>query len=184
MPLILALERILTFQQIVSFKGYVAARYHPDVRLPRNHNIQCFYPLIDALEEVYNAHPNATFLFVVRETEAWLKSIRKYHNGFIMDVWKRCRSRGFPPRDATLEDFREFYEWHKDMIRTFALDHPSWTYIEVDLESPDAGLLLEERVGISAECWGHYNKGGSSEDEIENATDDAKENGGDEREDR
>jgi hypothetical protein len=95
-----------------------------------------------------------------------------------MEVWKRCRTSGFPARDGTVEDFREFYEWHKEMIRTFALDHPSWTYIEVDLESPLAGELLEERIGISAECWGHFNKGGkdsNSDDEVDNNTDDGQE---------
>jgi Sulfotransferase family len=164
--------------------GYVAARYHHDGRDLRTNNIQCFYPLIDALEEVYTAYPNATFLFVVRETDAWLKSIRRYHDGFIMEVWKRCRSRGFPTRDGTLEDFREFYEWHKDMIRNFALDHPSWTYIEVDLESLSAGELLEERVGISAECWGHFNKGdqeSNTNDELDNSTNDTEDKEDEER---
>jgi Sulfotransferase domain len=116
--------------------------------------------LIDALDEVYTSYPNATFLFVVRETEGWLNSIQSYHDGFIMDVWKRCKTRGFPNLDGTLDDFRAFYEWHKDMIRTFAREHPSWTYIEVDLEAPATGQILQDKVGIDASCWGHYNQQG------------------------
>lgn len=143
----------------VSNTGYVAARYQPDGKDLQQHNIQCYYPLINALEEVYTSYPNATILFVVRETEGWLKSIQNYHDGFIMDVWKRCRTLGFPGLDGTLEDFREFYEWHKEMIRNFALEHPSLTYIEVDLEASDAGDILQDRVGIDANCWGHYNQG-------------------------
>jgi len=125
--------------------------------LPQD-NMQCYYPLIDALEETYTSYPNATFLFVVRNTDAWLESIQSYHDGFIMEVWKRCKTQGFPGLDGTLEDFREFYEWHKEMIRTFASEHPSLTYIEVDLESPEAGEHLQEQIGIDASCWGHHNQ--------------------------
>ena len=138
--------------------GYVAARYQPNNRELKQNNIQCFYPLIDALEEVYQSYPNATFLFVVRETESWLKSMQSFQDGFIIDLWRRCRTRGFPGLNSTLSDFRDFYEWHKGMIRAFAEDHPSLTYIEVELESPDTGHILQDRVGIDASCWGHYNQ--------------------------
>jgi hypothetical protein len=124
----------------------------------RKNNIQCFYPLIDALEETYREYPNATFLFVVRETDSWLNSVQHYHDGFIMDVWKRCNTTGFPGMDGTIEDFHIFYEWHKEMIRTFVKDRPSLTYLEVSLESEDTGQILEDKVGISATCWGHHNK--------------------------
>ena len=69
---------------------------------------------------------------------------------------------------SSVEDFREFYEWHKDLIRTFALEHPSWTYIEVDLEDPEAGQILEDRTGIDASCWGHHNKGKETADSENN----------------
>lgn len=138
--------------------GYVATRYRKDNPELKQDNIQCYYPLIDALEETYTAYPNATFLFVVRETESWLDSMQSYHEGFIMDVWKRCRTQGFPGLDGTVEDFRDFYEWHKEMIRKFAMDHPSLTYIEVELEAEETGDILQEQVGINASCWGHYNQ--------------------------
>lgn len=114
--------------------------------------------MIDALEETYQAYPNATFLFVVRETDSWLNSIQDYHDGFIIDVWKRCNTTGFPGMDGNIEDFRSFYEWHKQMIRNFVKEHPSLTYIEVPLESEETGYILEEKIGISASCWGHYNQ--------------------------
>lgn len=136
----------------------MATRYRQDNPELRQTDIQCYYPLIDALEETYAAYPNATFLFVVRETNAWLDSMQSYHDGFIMDVWKRCRTRGFPGLDGTLDDFRNFYEWHKDLIRSFAMEHPSLTYIEVELEAEETGDILQEKVGINATCWGHHNK--------------------------
>ena len=153
----------------------MAARYKPAGRDLHLNNIQCFYPLIDALEEVYTAYPNATFLFVVRETDAWLNSIQSYHDGFIMEVWKRCRTEGFPGLDGNLEDFREFYEWHKEMIRNFALERPSLTYIEVELESSETGDILQEQIGIDASCWGHYNQQKSRKSSGEGDGDDKEE---------
>lgn len=135
--------------------GYVAAR---NQNKQLKNRLQCFYPLIDALDEVYSFYPNATFLFVVRETESWLKSIQSYRDGFIMELWRRCRSKGFPGRNATLQDFRVFYEWHKQMIREFVGERPSLTYIEVELEAPDVAQILQEKVGIDARCWGHHNQ--------------------------
>ena len=114
--------------------------------------------MIDALEETYTAYPNATFLFVVRETDAWIESMESYHDGFIMDVWKRCQTRGFPGLNGTVEDFRNFYEWHKEMIRSFATEHPSLTYIEVELEAEETGDVLQQKIGINATCWGHHNQ--------------------------
>ena len=46
-----------------------------------------------------------------------------------------------------------FYEAHNAMIRQFVRDRPSLTYIEVKLEAPDTGRILEEATGISADCW-------------------------------
>ena len=136
----------------------MATRYRKENPELKQNDIQCFYPLIDALEETYSAYPNATFLFVVRKTDAWLDSMESYHDGFIMEVWKRCQTRGFPGLDGTVEDFRIFYEWHKDMIRSFAAEHPSLTYLEVELEAEETGDILQENIGIHATCWGHHNK--------------------------
>lgn len=121
-------------------------------------NIPCYYPLIEALDEMYEFYPNATFLFVTRDENNWLNSIQSYHDGFIVDVWKRCTIPGFPGLNATMEDFRKFYRWHKMLIQQFALDHPSITYIELPLEGEDTGKLLEDRIGVRQGCWGHYNK--------------------------
>ena len=87
-----------------------------------------------------------------------MNSIQEYHDGFIFDVWKQCQTVGFPGKNASLEDFRGFYRWHQQFIREFAKSHPSMTYIEVPLEPETTATVLEEKIGVSADCWGHYNQ--------------------------
>ena len=120
--------------------------------------VSCYYPLVESLEEIFGAYPNSTILFVVRDEHDWLNSIEKYHEGFIMDVWRKCPSPYFPAANATREDFESFYLWHRDLIREFVKQHPSLTYIEVPLEAEGAGALLEEQIGIPQICWGQWNK--------------------------
>lgn len=130
--------------------------------------LSCFYPLIQALEPVYEAHPNATWLFLVRETESWAESMLTYSDGFIWEAWKVCRSPSFstgsvtdpnfPGPNSTRADLVAFYEWHKNLMRTFAHQHPSLTYIELPLEGETTAQDLEEKVGIPSRCWGHRNR--------------------------
>lgn len=126
-------------------------------------DVPCYYPFVEALEEIYTAYPQSTLLFITRKEEDWLKSIQTYHGGFIMDVWKRCRTGNYFPTggmDATPSDFEACYEWHKQLIRNFAKDHPSMTHTEVPLEANTTGTLLEDQIGISETCWGHHNRHG------------------------
>lgn len=125
-------------------------------------NIPCYYPLIESLDQIYESYPNATFLFLTRNETSWLNSIQTYHDGFIMDVWRRCRIRGFPGPDAEADDFRRFYTWHKKLIRNFAEDHPSITYLEIPLEGAETAQVLEDKIGAPRKCWGHYNKQSNS----------------------
>jgi len=120
--------------------------------------VHCFYPLIEALEPIYLAHTNATWLFVVRQMESWVESMEMYRGG-IWEAWKNCRTPSiFPGLNATRDDLFAFYEWHKNLIRTFAREHPSVTYIELPLEGETTANDMEEHVGIPARCWGHFNQ--------------------------
>jgi hypothetical protein len=139
--------------------GYVAPSYHKGAsHANTTEEVPCFYPLIEALDQVYEAYPNATMLFVVRNETDWLNSIQEYHEGFIMNVWKQCNTRGFPNQDATPHDFGKFYQWHQRLIRDFAKSHPTITYLEVPLEAESTASALEENIGIPKQCWGHHNK--------------------------
>lgn len=144
---------------IWSDTGFVGLRYRQGINISSIHKeIPCYYPLIEALDQVYTFYPNSTFLFITRNETDWLKSVETYHEGFIVDVWKQCNIPGFPGSNSTPEDFKSFYQWHQDLIRDFAKKHPSITYIEVPLEAENTGQLLEESIGINQLCWGHHNK--------------------------
>jgi Sulfotransferase domain len=116
----------------------------------------CFYPSVQGLEEIYSAYPNSTMVLVVRNTSSWFDSASKWNRGSLMQRWKQCNATGWPMHGRHhREQVEEFYDWHTDSIRRFALAHPSMQYIEVQLESPTAGQTLEEMIGISAKCWGN-----------------------------
>jgi Sulfotransferase domain len=144
---------------IWSDTGYVDLNYRKGQNKSQSvSNIPCYYPLIQALDQIYEAYPNSTFLFVTRNETNWLESIQTYHEGFIVDVWKRCKIDGFPGLDARPEDFLDFYRWHQRLIRSFAEGHPSITYLEVPLEAANTAEILEDKIGISNTCWGHHNQ--------------------------
>lgn len=114
----------------------------------------CWYPSIhNGLQALYNDYPKATILQVNRETESWVNSTTEFND--LWTRWSKLCDDKFPGVGSTREDYGKFYEWHTQMVRKFALDHPSMTYIEVSLEGSDTGRILEERTGISASCWVH-----------------------------
>lgn len=114
---------------------------------------ECFYPSIDGLDAIFDSYPNATFVNVVRDTEAWYISLRNWSRNSLFVRFRLCNATGFPNGQSTKRDFMRFYEAHNHMIRQFVRDRPSLTYIEVKLEDPDTGRILEEATGITADCW-------------------------------
>jgi hypothetical protein len=116
---------------------------------------RCFYPSIDGLDAFYNAYPNSTLMLVTRNTSSWFHSFFEWNNHRLFRRWIRCNATGMPNNNhGKWKDFHNYYEWHQNMIRKFASDHPSMAYVEVGLESPDAGRKLEEAFGIPETCWG------------------------------
>ena len=114
----------------------------------------CFYPSVHGgLEALYKDYPQATLLSVVRDIESWVNSTTEFNN--LWDRWIDNKCDKFPGKGSTHEDFAKFYDWHTEMVRQFAKDHPSMTYIEVTLEGNDTGQILEEKTGINASCWVH-----------------------------
>ena len=114
---------------------------------------ECYYPSVDALEAIYEHYPQATIMFVVRNTTQWYKSMKSWGKGSLLDRWRPCNATHFPSFTARKEDFLKFYEWHSDSLRIFCQRHTSLNCIEVPLESHETGRILEERVGIPSTCW-------------------------------
>lgn len=120
-----------------------------------NDHVHCYYPPLDALEEIYEEFPNATWLHVTRKPEKWWSSAQRWSR--LVFYMKRCNATGLPGLDATEEDFLQFYEDHNERIRQFAKEHPSLTYVEVGLSDPDTPSRLRNLTGIDDTCFGHYN---------------------------
>ena len=111
----------------------------------------CYYPAIDGLEEFYKWYPNATLMLITRNTPSWQNSVSMWSMGTLVTRWNRCNVTGW--RNRTASGIQEFYEWHKRRVRSFAKNHPSLTYIEAELESPETASLLESATGIPSMCW-------------------------------
>lgn len=114
----------------------------------------CFYPSIHGgLQALYDSYPLATIVQVNRETEAWVNSTTEFNDLWPRWINQKCEK--FPGVGSTPHDYGKFYEWHTEMVRDFAKNHPSMTYIEVSLEGSSTGQILEEATGINASCWIH-----------------------------
>lgn len=123
----------------------------------------CFVPSLQALHVMYQQYPNSTILLSVRNTDDWYNSAKNWYNGGLLNAMRHCNAPGFPAINATADDFKQFYEWYTHYYRNFAAKHPSIKYIEVQLESPESGAILERELGISSkQCWKHLHKSSSS----------------------
>ena len=114
---------------------------------------RCFYPSVDGLDAIYESYPTITFVNVVRNTEAWYNSIRTWSQASLFVRLRLCNATGFPDGQSTKEDIMQMYDNFNKMIRQFVQDRPSITYIEVQLEANDTGLLLQDATGIDSACW-------------------------------
>lgn len=115
----------------------------------------CYYPSLHGLEDLYRDYPSATWLHIVRNASQWADSLLRYFNL----AWKMSQKCTDVPKapNNTRDDWAAFYVAHTTRIRDFASNHPSLTYIEVELESPATPAILQDRLGINASCWGVHN---------------------------
>jgi hypothetical protein len=130
------------------FAVYLSGGKLPDIPT------DCYYPSIQALDAIYKYYPESTIINVVRDAARWLESMQSWGQGSLLKRWMLCDAPGLPQWHATKEDFIGFYQWHTQQIRDFAATHPTLVYIEVMLESSNAGRIMEEAIGIPSRCWG------------------------------
>lgn len=124
----------------------------------------CFDPSVYGLEAFYKSHPNGTLVLSTRSPTQWLDSVQRFRfrNWDLYSTLQRCPDL-WPkqPRhraNLTRHDLLDFYQWHQENVRQFAINHPSLTFIEVHLEDSNAGAILEDNIGISRRCWKQHNK--------------------------
>jgi hypothetical protein len=122
----------------------------------------CFEPVLHGgMENLYHYHPEATILLVTRNVDDWVSSVNRWFRlGDRVKEW--CRGPGYFEQwqgkaVVTNADLAQLYRDHGQMVRSFAQTHPSIKFIEVQLESNETGAILEERIGISRNCWSRSN---------------------------
>jgi hypothetical protein len=115
--------------------------------------MDCYFPSVDGLEAIYQSYPTATFLHIRRNVNDWYHSLKTWSHSSVFLRFRLCNATGFPHGQSIKADWYRFYEWHTNMTRNFVQTHSSLTYIEVELESPMTGRILEESTGIPSTCW-------------------------------
>jgi hypothetical protein len=116
----------------------------------------CYYPTVSSLDELYQSYPNMTILLGTRDVNNWYHSLKQWGRGRMFRRWAHYCSFMPKGRKATKETYINFYVWHTEHVRNFTRHHPSLTYVEFSIDSPNASLELEHATGISASCWGHH----------------------------
>eukprot|EP00521_Asterionellopsis_glacialis_P012530 CAMPEP_0195295912 /NCGR_PEP_ID=MMETSP0707-20130614/18322_1 /TAXON_ID=33640 /ORGANISM="Asterionellopsis glacialis, Strain CCMP134" /LENGTH=250 /DNA_ID=CAMNT_0040357251 /DNA_START=78 /DNA_END=830 /DNA_ORIENTATION=- len=109
------------------------------------------------LREIHDHFPNATWILNQRDPQSWVSSMTR---------WSDVRARfidhhGGPdfPRGVGVKDEEmvDFFNLQAQKVRDFVKDHPSHTLVEVQIDKPEAGQLMEDAFGISKTCWGKKN---------------------------
>ena len=114
-------------------------------------------PQWDYLNEVYDQFPMATWILNVRQPEMWLNSVDRWldlRQRFIDNPYLPDLPRGVGKDD---KDMIRFYLRQAERIREFCASHPNLSCVEVNIDQPDAGDIMENSFGIPTTCWGNRN---------------------------
>ena len=114
-------------------------------------------PQWDFTEQIYEHFPNATWILNWREPRKWLRSVDRWQDlrkRFIDNPFLPDLPRGKGEKDS---DMLQFYEAQAQRIRDFARAHPSLSFVELPIDSPNAGKILENSFGIREDCWSNRN---------------------------
>jgi hypothetical protein len=124
----------------------------------------CFYSTlhVGGLEHIVHYYPNATIIMLHRQFDNWYDSILKWGRGRLLERWRKScgftimkQSNGSDNNNSKTsrrEIWQQFYYAHTYKIRQFVINHPTLTYIEVELND-NTGTVLESYTGISSNCF-------------------------------
>jgi len=120
-------------------------------------SLPCYYPQVELLEELHEHHPYSTLVLNKRNVTTWVASIKRW---FIMhDRLIQCNITGFGlGMGRTDKELTQFYMDQVQRVRKFVAKHPTHRLVEVQIDSADAGQVMEDAFGIDKNCWGHTNK--------------------------
>jgi hypothetical protein len=141
-------------------------QFHLYAELDANSGNGVILPQYKYLQQIYEAHPSATWILNIRDPVKWLSSVDRWRGLRQRFIWSnhkpdlpsqgRRKSRQKPTGEKD-EDMIQFYHKQAKRVRDFVRDHPSLHLVEVRIDEPDAGQIMEEAFGISRHCWGNKN---------------------------
>uniref|UniRef100_A0A7S1BY57 Sulfotransferase domain-containing protein n=1 Tax=Corethron hystrix TaxID=216773 RepID=A0A7S1BY57_9STRA len=118
----------------------------------------CYFPQIEALEEIHLQYPQATLLLNKRNVDAWISSVHRHR---AMDIRMGfCDITGFPPverKNLKREMLQNLYESQVQRVRNFVKKYPSHRLVEVQIDDNGAGKQMVENFGGKLECWNQTN---------------------------
>ena len=110
----------------------------------------CFYPSIQALEQIARDYSNASLILSYRDD--WFESASRWRDGELMQKWAdNCPL--FPSTTTNRTEWNAIYRQHQERIRDLVQRHSSLHFLEFHLKDPLAGQKLENFTGIAASCW-------------------------------
>ena len=126
----------------------------------------CYFPQVEALDAIHAEFPNATFILNTRNVNDWIKSVDHWSN--LRERLGKCDISGLPagkgaPGPQGDAELTSFWWEHISRVRTFVQMHPSHKLVEVAIDTPGAGVHMQQEFGISAKCWGNHNNNLKSE---------------------
>eukprot|EP00797_Seminavis_robusta_P008151 Sro156_g070940.1 n/a (217) ;mRNA; r:89345-89995 len=137
---------------------------YSEIDAPHNNLLSgVILPQVSWIQDIHEAFPNATWILNYRDPEKWLSSIDRWK-----DLRKRFIHAHYPPffrkgRGKTDQQMIDFYNEQAARVVNFTQAHPDHHHnlVQVKIDSPDAGQVLEEAFGITQNCWGNknHNKG-------------------------
>jgi len=141
---------------------FFGLEYDVFAQMDSNGAMTCYYPQVETLQEIHSYHPHATFILNERPVKNWLKSVNAYPH-LHERLFRRCNisnspwfGKSYRSHARKVEDsmLAEWFATHSKFILDFVKLHPSHRLVNINIESPVVGLLLEREFGISASlCW-------------------------------
>lgn len=127
-----------------------------DITANTTEGLPCFYPQVELLEELHNHHPHSTLILNKRNVTAWVASVERWFG--MQERLVQCNITGFGVGvGGTTEELKKFYESQVKRVRNFCKRYPTHRLVEVDIDSPTAGQVMQDAFGIDKTCWAHTN---------------------------
>jgi hypothetical protein len=128
-----------------------------DITAYSNRNLTCYYPQVELLEELHEHHPHSTLILNQRNVTSWVASVKRWFG--MHDRLVQCNISGFRAGVGRHDDeLVQFYNDQLRRVREFVVRHPTHRLVEVAIDTPTAGQVMEDAFGIDRSCWGHGNK--------------------------